>query len=310
MKLYMLIGLPGVGKSTWARERYSDHCIFSSDNYRRHLFDDVNDQSHNADVFAALYRDMDDMFRAQYPSEVVFDATNLNAKRRKHVIDLAHRYGVEVEAVVFVAPLDVILQRNSERDRVVPEDSIRMKYRTFHVPLVTEGFDGVAYANLEPKSGVYGNDLLKNPNQAIQFYADSRLGDMHEFDQRNPHHTLDLWTHTLKVYTHLRKHGADYRLQLAALYHDIGKLDTQTFDDNGVAHYYGHQYVSTQLAIQELFGAIAESDLLYITTLIHYHMDVYNCKTAVDTAKLARRLGNAQLFNDLIILHEADVAAH
>lgn len=313
MKLIMLIGLPSVGKSTWAREHYDDHCVFSSDNYRRHLFGDESDQSHNNDVFTVLYRDMEGMFKAQDPPIVVFDATNLNAKRRKHAIDLAHKYAYDVEAAVFVAPLDVILQRNSQRDRVVPEESIRMKYRTFHVPLMTEGFDWVEYPNVQGEMFIPfdADEFIANPFTTLRtLNLNSRLNEMRNFDQHNPHHTLNLWDHTIAALTHLRKHKVDWRVQLAALYHDIGKLDTQVFDSEGVAHYYGHQYVSTQLAIQELRSVVGYGDLWYVTTLIHLHMDVYNCKTAVDTAKLARRLGNPQLFHDLIQLHEADVAAH
>lgn len=135
--LRVLIGLPGVGKSTWAKQHFDETCILSSDDYREKILGNVSDQSNNSLVFDALYKDMELKFR-EGVQDVIFDATNLSVKRRKRFIDLAHKYNYQVEAVVFVEPLDVILERNKSRDRVVPEDVIIQKYKNFHVPLITE----------------------------------------------------------------------------------------------------------------------------------------------------------------------------
>lgn len=282
-RILMLIGLPGVGKSTWAHANYELDQILSSDAYRERLTGDVNNQSANVDVFETLYADMKRMvYEDKWPT-IVFDATNISAKYRKRVFEI----GAQVDAAVFVEPLDVILERNRNRERVVSEDVIRKKYRTFHVPLVTEPFNRVRYIG-EPYP--------------------SRLNEMIGFDQRNPHHSLDLEQHTSAVAGRLER--IHKLLSTAAMYHDVGKLDTQTIDDDGIAHYYGHQYVSAQIAIMELRSIVNDYELLYITSLIHYHMDLYNHKSTVDVAKLARRLNHPQLFNDLILLHEADVLSH
>ena len=55
--LYILIGLPGSGKSTWAAMQ-KDCIVLSSDEYREKLFGDATDQAHNAEVFNALRKDV------------------------------------------------------------------------------------------------------------------------------------------------------------------------------------------------------------------------------------------------------------
>ncbi len=55
----------------------------------------------------------------------VIDATNLLASARKPLMALAARFGRPTVAVVFPAPLELLLARNSRRTRIVPEDVVR-----------------------------------------------------------------------------------------------------------------------------------------------------------------------------------------
>ena len=57
------------------------------------------------------------------------------------------------------------------------------------------------------------------------------------FRQYNPHHTRDVWTHTLAVVDGV---PPEEPLRLAALLHDAGKPATFFFDKNLVGHFYGH----------------------------------------------------------------------
>lgn len=54
------------------------------------------------------------------------------------------------------------------------------------------------------------------------------------FDQKNPHHDKDLGDHAVEVMARFGDCGYSESYNLAALFHDVGKLYTQTFDDNGV----------------------------------------------------------------------------
>ena len=67
-KLVVMVGLPGSGKSYYANKLYqeavSPTVILSSDDYRKRLFGDENDQEHNDQVFKALYAEKGNNLRA------------------------------------------------------------------------------------------------------------------------------------------------------------------------------------------------------------------------------------------------------
>ena len=57
------------------------------------------------------------------------------------------------------------------------------------------------------------------------------------FDQQNPHHSYDVYTHTAYV---VENTPAELSLRFAALLHDIGKPEVFTLDENGCGHFYDH----------------------------------------------------------------------
>ena len=69
--------------------------------------------------------------------------------------------------------------------------------------------------------------------------------DTYDFNQRNPHHNRDLFSHIVEVTSRTKN---DLITRLAALFHDIGKVKAQKIDDNGIAHYYGHEKISANIA--------------------------------------------------------------
>ena len=95
------------------------------------------------------------------------------------------------------------------------------------------------------------------------------------FDQRNPHHEHDIFTHTAMVVERAPK---DPVMRMAALLHDVGKVDTFTLDKNGVGHFYGHAKVGAELA-DGILRRLKCSNALReeVTWLIHHHMDRFPC---------------------------------
>ena len=81
---YMLIGLPASGKSTYIKEHFDDDIVFSSDKIREECFGDVNDQTHNNEVFKKLVKRVKANLRNK--KDAVYDATNINYKRRMHLL--------------------------------------------------------------------------------------------------------------------------------------------------------------------------------------------------------------------------------
>ena len=95
------------------------------------------------------------------------------------------------------------------------------------------------------------------------------------FDQKNPHHEHDIFTHTAMVVERAPK---DPVMRLAALLHDIGKVDTFTLDKNGVGHFYGHAAVGAKIA-GDILRRLKCSNALHdeVIWLIAHHMDRFPC---------------------------------
>ena len=90
------------------------------------------------------------------------------------------------------------------------------------------------------------------------------------FDQRNPHHVYDIYTHIAKV---VEAVPAELTLRWAALLHDVGKMNTFTVDDRGVGHFYGHARESARLANDILLRLKAPTALReQVVFLVDKHM--------------------------------------
>lgn len=90
------------------------------------------------------------------------------------------------------------------------------------------------------------------------------------FDQRNPHHIYDIYTHTAYVVSSV---PPSLPLRWAALLHDIGKPETFTLDEEGCGHFYGHADVSAQMADGVLRRLKAPTALReQVVLLIRQHM--------------------------------------
>jgi len=118
----LAIGLPGSGKSSW----FKRHNItpLSSDMLRSLLFDDPTEQRFQDLIFSNLRSMLKARLIARRPLNYV-DATNLTPHERQSWIKLGHDYGYEVQAVFFDVPLEVCLERNHKRERVVADDVMR-----------------------------------------------------------------------------------------------------------------------------------------------------------------------------------------
>lgn len=137
MRLIVLVGLPGSGKSTWAAERLLN--ALSTDRLRELLVDDAAIQTANADVFRHLRALVRTRLRLKLEATCV-DATNLTRKERRVWIRIARELGAEPEAIWFDVPLDECNRRNALRSRVVPEDVMDRFAKKFTPPELSEGF--------------------------------------------------------------------------------------------------------------------------------------------------------------------------
>lgn len=141
-KLIFLVGLPGCGKSTYANEKLAIDCeIFSSDKIRLELFGDENDQSDNNLVFSTLFQRARDVLKNG--KNVVIDATNVDAKERLQALKHFADFNVKRIAIVLDVPIEVCIQRDSKRTRIVGVGVINKFANKFVMPTKDEGFDEI-----------------------------------------------------------------------------------------------------------------------------------------------------------------------
>jgi predicted kinase len=149
----LAIGLPGSGKSAW----FKRHNItpLSSDLLRAMLFDDPTEQRFQDLIFSNLRSMLKARLIARRPMNYV-DATNLTPHERHGWIKLAKDFGYEVQAVFFDVPVDVCLERNRKRERVVPEDVMRRMSGKLKAPTFDEGFAKITVVRVKQKESSEG----------------------------------------------------------------------------------------------------------------------------------------------------------
>lgn len=160
-------------------------------------------------------------------------------------------------------------------------------------------------------------DIDRHRADIIQLIPKVKI--MLDFNQQNYAHQYDLWEHCLQTVAGLSKDIDDDMVFLAAMLHDIGKPDCQTYDtrDGKVnMHYYGHPQRSMEIVknaiIPELLskGEILSDDeqrrLIYY---VEYHDD----RVSLRMKHLRRHLNmgvSLQEFQNLMRLQVADAKAH
>lgn len=123
------------------------------------------------------------------------------------------------------------------------------------------------------------------------------------FDQHNPHHIYDVYTHIAHVVAAV---PPSLPLRWAALLHDIGKPETFSRDEAGCGHFYGHADTSAQMADAILRRLKAPNNLRQqVVLLISHHMTKLPPERKTVRRWLSR-LGPETL-EQLLQLQEADM---
>ena len=145
MRLVVLVGLPGSGKSTYL-ERLGVTGL-SSDAMRKLLADDETIQSIHPQVFETLRYLLRQRMMLQRDVTYI-DATNLTPEERHPYIAIGRAYGCEMEAVFFDVPYEVCLERNRSRGRAVPEEALRTMSAKLRIPSADEGFHRITRVSI------------------------------------------------------------------------------------------------------------------------------------------------------------------
>lgn len=137
--LWLLVGIPGSGKSTWVKEQMNTNpgAWCSRDNVRFSMIGEDEDYfARENEVFKAWVYSIQAAIRNNSIENVYIDATHLNEKSRNKVLNKLNLEGVALNAVVFNTPLEVCLERNAQRTgrACVPETAIKNMYNSFRNP--------------------------------------------------------------------------------------------------------------------------------------------------------------------------------
>jgi predicted kinase len=138
MRIVVLVGLPGSGKSTYVAELGA--AALSSDAIRKLLVDDETVQTIHDQVFQTLRYLLRHRLALRRPVTYI-DATNLTPQERRPYIGIGKAFGCMLEAVYFDVPLAVCRERNRARQRVVPEEALASMAAKLVPPSEAEGFD-------------------------------------------------------------------------------------------------------------------------------------------------------------------------
>jgi len=147
--LYITVGLPGSGKSTYVKNFIKDKDIeyLSSDSLRAVYGKSEEDQTVTPLVFGHIKKTVDEFLKDG--KNVLVDATSVNRKERSDYINTAKKYGAKVVAIVFKMDRQGLIDRNKKRGeqggRVVPDFVIDKMLNKFEEPSYSEGIDVIIY---------------------------------------------------------------------------------------------------------------------------------------------------------------------
>lgn len=125
---YMLIGLPGCGKSFYAKKLSEETgaIIHSSDAIKEELFNSEEVQAESSKVFEFLHRRIkEDLAKG---SDAIYDAINMHSKRRRAFLQELKKYNCKKATVFIATPYEKCLEQNKLRKRKVPEHVIKRIY--------------------------------------------------------------------------------------------------------------------------------------------------------------------------------------
>lgn len=301
VNFYMMVGLPGSGKSFYAKNNIipneNGECVYlSSGEYRQKLLGDVNDQTKNALVFQTLQSDAVEALKNG--KSVVYDATNVTLKNRATILKAINGIACHKVAVVINTPVEVCIERDKNRERTVGEYVIHKFERQYQFPQKFEGFDEIWIGKYHERDWI---------EQDMELYLSTRRL-MNSFEQKNPHHLYTVGKHCLYLALQYDKDVVDFCGFIAGLFHDVGKLFTQSFDEDGVAHYYNHDSVGTYYIVShiEILPTARWDDVFEILFYINYHMRAHRDFKSPKAERKYRRIFGDDRYERLMQFGEYD----
>lgn len=213
-KLTVLVGVPGSGKSTLRNQMMDDNTVvISYDDIKEATFGPAGPHSDIGEAFGGDYeaaskasKENKDILNREIARKtwgavkstknVILDATSLNTNVRQFFLNRYGSYFDRKEAIWIDTPLDVSMDRNSKRGRVVPDEVIYKMNFDLQLPRVEEGFDAVYRYNSRNSTL---SELKERDVPTIFFDMDGVVADFDKYVddvgiKRYPQGTMDTKT--------------------------------------------------------------------------------------------------------------------
>lgn len=269
--IVMLVGVAGCGKDTWINERLAElstqeYVVHSSDDIREELFGGLV-QDQNGVVFDTMKKRTLDSLNSGM--NVVYNATNINRRKRANLYKDFKAKGHNVGIVFFTRPLDWLLRVNKERpvEKQVPEDVIKRMYINLQIPRKTVDCDAI----LLEGSQYFSDKIFENYYESFDdIIADTKDADIIEELMLNyqphdtPYHLEDINKHiTMTI-----EAAKSPNMKVLALFHDLGKGITK---DGG--RYIGHENIGAVYLLNAIwFSGQTSTDL---PEVVFQHMNAH-----------------------------------
>lgn len=149
-KLWILVGMPGSGKSYWIanhKNYFSGSCVSVSRDTIRFILvkEDEPYFSKEKKVFEKFVENI--KVGLNYYDNTIADATHINPSSRGKLLRALGNSlkDVEINAIVIDTCLAKCLEQNATREgrKIVPETAIRNMFSNFSMPTLEEGFDNI-----------------------------------------------------------------------------------------------------------------------------------------------------------------------
>lgn len=144
--LYMLVGVPGSGKTTWIRNNKHDAVVLSTDDYIEKIA--AKQGKTYSEVFKDTIGDATDQMEKDLiqalrnERDIIWDQTNLTTKARKSKLSRIPKSYKKV-GVYFSVPQDLRDRLANRPGKVIPEPVIISMINQLQPPTKEEGFDEV-----------------------------------------------------------------------------------------------------------------------------------------------------------------------